>query len=301
MPCYFHDKTKGIFFSVPLEDGVILWQSYLDTYGDSLMLKPINMIRNAVRATRSLGPSSKARRTTCSVKPLGAILVALLMTLSSPVSAQDLQKGYAAAQAGDFATALQEWTPLAEAGDDLAQFLLGLMYDKGEGVPQDYAEAVKWYRLAADQGNASAQYNIGNRYSNGKGVPQDYAEAVKWYRLAADQGVATAQYNLGVMYQQIGQGVPQDYAEAVKWYRLAADQGVASAQNNLGTVYVNGQGVLQDNVMAHMWYNIASANGDDKAGEWRDERAGLMTPADISKAQAMARECMSSGYTKCGY
>ena len=52
------------------------------------MLKPINMIRNAVRATRSLGPSSKARRTTCSVKPLGAILLALLMTLSTQVDAQ---------------------------------------------------------------------------------------------------------------------------------------------------------------------------------------------------------------------
>jgi len=32
------------------------------------------------------------------------------MTLSSPLVAQDFQKGLAAAQAGDFATALQEWT-----------------------------------------------------------------------------------------------------------------------------------------------------------------------------------------------
>jgi len=137
-------------------------------------------------------------------------------------------------------------------------------------------------------------------YGQGQGVPQDDAEAIRWYRLAADQGNASAQYNLGVMYRR-GDGVPQDYAEAIRWYRLAADQGNASAQYNLGIMYGQGQGVLQDNVMAHMWYNIASANGNDKSGEWRDERAGLMTPADISKAQAMARECMSSGYTKCGY
>ena len=285
MPCYFHDKTKGILFSVPLADEFILWQSYLDTYGDSLMLKPINMIRNAVRATRSLGPSSKARRTTCSVKPLGAILVALLMTLSSPVVAQDFT--------------VAQLKPLAEAGNELAQFELGNMYSNGRGVTQDFAEAVKWYRLSADQGYADAQYNLGLMYNNGQGVPQDFAEAVKWWRLAADQGYANAQYNLGLMYNK-GQGVPQDYAEAVKWWRLAADQGVASAQINLGVVYEYGKGVLQDNVMAHMWYNIASANGDDKAGDWRDERAGLMTPADISKAQAMARECMSSDYTKCG-
>jgi uncharacterized protein len=192
------------------------------------------------------------------------ILAAVLSLAFTTVAAQDFQKGLAAYQAGDYATTLQEWIPAAEAGD------------------------------------AVAQYNLGIMYYNGKGVPQDYAEAVKWYRLTADQGDADAQYNLGVMYEK-GQGVPQDYAEAVKWYRLAADQGTANAQNNLGAKYEYGQGVLQDNIMAHMWYNIASANGHGKAAEWRDERAGEMNPADISKAQAMARECMSSGYKKCGY
>ena len=53
--------------------------------------------------------------------------------------------------------------------------------------------------------------------------------------------------------------------------------------------------------MTNMWYNIASANGGEKADERKDKRAGLMTTADVSKAQAMARECMNSNYTKCGY
>ena len=56
------------------------------------------------------------------------ISLAFLMTLSSPVAAQDFQKGLTAHQAGDFATALQEWTPLAEAGDAYAQAILGVMY-----------------------------------------------------------------------------------------------------------------------------------------------------------------------------
>ena len=98
-----------------------------------------------------------------------------------------------------------------------------------------------------------------------------------------------------------GNGVPQDYAEAAKWFRLAAEQGYTDAQFFLGLVYQDGKGVLQDNVMAHMWYNITSANGDAIAGGLRDEIAKEMTSADISKAQAMARECMNSGYTKCGY
>jgi TPR repeat protein len=222
-------------------------------------------------------------------KPIRAInfmVLALLMTLSSPVAARDFT--------------VAELKPLAEEGSELAQAELGNMYAAGRGVPQDYKEAMKWWLLAAEQGYVVAQTNLGIMYNKGQGVPQDYKEAMKWWLLAAEQGYAVAQTNLGIMYNK-GQGVIQDYKEAIKWYRLAAEQGVADAQSNLGVMFEYGHGVLQDNTMAHMWYNIASANGNEKAGGYRDGRAGLMTNADISKAQAMARECMSSGYTKCGY
>ena len=60
---------------------------------------------------------------------------------------------------------------------------------------------MKWYRLAAEQGYADAQNNLGVMYRKGQGVPQDDKTAVKWYRLAAEQGNADAQYNLGLMYR----------------------------------------------------------------------------------------------------
>ena len=93
-------------------------------------------------------------------KILSALAVAVV--LSGAAYAQDLQKGLAAAQAGDYATALQEWRPLAEQGYASAQFNLGTLYDYGQGVPQDYTEAVNWYRKAAEQGYAKAQFNSGN-------------------------------------------------------------------------------------------------------------------------------------------
>ena len=49
------------------------------------------------------------------------------MTLSSPVAAQDFQKGLTAYRAGGFATALQEWTPLAEAGNLISESSYGLL------------------------------------------------------------------------------------------------------------------------------------------------------------------------------
>ena len=129
----------------------------------------------------------------------------------------------------------------------------------------------------------------------------DYQIALQeWRPLAAEQGDASAQFMIGGMYYG-GEGVPQDYAEAVKWYRLAAEQGDASAQNNLALMYYRGQGVLQSNVMAHMWMNISSASGNPKAGELRKALASKMTNADISTAQEMARECMSSNYQNCGW
>ncbi len=126
------------------------------------------------------------------------LIAVLAVSLALPAWA-DFDDGWAAYERGDYATALREWTPLADQGVALAQNNLGGMYREGQGVPQDYAEAVKWYRLAAEQGHASAQYNLGSMYDNGYGVPQDYAEAVKWYRLAAEQGHASAQNNLGGM------------------------------------------------------------------------------------------------------
>ncbi len=192
------------------------------------------------------------------------LAIAFLMALTTSVFSQDFNKGLAAAQTGDFATALQEWRPLAEQGDASAQFNLALMYSNGMGVLQDDAEAAKWYLRAAEQGNASAQNNLGLMYRKGNGVLQDDAEAVKWFRMAAEQGDAQAQTNLGFMYHY-------------------------------------GKGVLKDNTMAHMWYNIGSANGNDLGAENREIVAKEMTSEDISKATALARECMSSNYQKCGY
>ena len=82
----------------------------------------------------------------------------------------------------------------AEQGDVEAQFQLGGMYSRGEGVPEDDREAVKWYRKAAEQEHASAQYNMGVMYHDGEGVPEDYREAMKWYRKAAEQEGASPEY-----------------------------------------------------------------------------------------------------------
>ena len=149
---------------------------------------------------------------------MNAVLVALAVALglTGPVAAGPYEDAEAAYDKGDFATALRLWRPLAEQGDALAQSNLGIMYAKGEGVPQDYAAAVKWYRLAADQGHASAQSNLGAMYDNGQGVPQDYVQAHKWWNLAAVAGDKDAIKSRDLV---AGKMTPAQIAEAQKLAR----------------------------------------------------------------------------------
>ncbi len=94
----------------------------------------------------------------------------------------------AAFERDDYATAVQEWRPLAEQGHAEAQNYLGWMYRWGLGAPMDDAEAVKWYRKAAEQGIAEYMTRLASMYLVGWGVTQDDVQAHMWYDLAAAAG-----------------------------------------------------------------------------------------------------------------
>jgi len=79
----------------------------------------------------------------------------------------------------DFKQAKQCYDKAAELGSAEAQYYLGQMYDRDQGVYQNFITAVSWYRKAADQNHAPAQNQLGVMYRDGKGVHLDLAEAVK--------------------------------------------------------------------------------------------------------------------------
>ena len=73
---------------------------------------------------------------------------------------------------------------MADEGIIGAQFGLGLIYKKGEGVTQDFEESFKWFKLAAEQGDAQSQFHLARMYQDGQGTAQDFVYAYMWFDLA---------------------------------------------------------------------------------------------------------------------
>jgi TPR repeat protein len=111
--------------------------------------------------------------------------VFLVVAWATVAVAASIQEAEFAYDRGDYTQAARLFRPLAEQGIPAAQVNLGMMYAKGQGVPQDYQAALKWYRRAAEQGNGSAQNNLGLMYERGRGVRQDFILAHMWSNIAA--------------------------------------------------------------------------------------------------------------------
>jgi uncharacterized protein len=128
------------------------------------------------------------------------------------------EDAFTAYDRGDYTTAIPIYRMLADQGDPYAQRALGIIYDMGQGVPQDYVEAMKWYRWAADQGDALAQNNLGLLHFNGEGVLQNYIQAHMWLGLAAANALDKEGRDLAVRNRELAASkmTPAEIAEAQK-------------------------------------------------------------------------------------
>ena len=95
--------------------------------------------------------------------------------------------------------------------------------DGAYAASSHYKTFLHWYVIAAESGDRSAQYNLGLIYKKGDGVPRNDKVALKWWTLAAQQGHPKAALNVGVMHER-GDTIPQNIAVAIKWYSLAGAQ-----------------------------------------------------------------------------
>lgn len=210
--------------------------------------------------------------------------IVVLALLTAPAWAGDLTTAAAAWQAEDFAKAYEELKVQAADQDADALFLIGLMHDRGLGVPRNKDEAFFWYRAAAALGHEVSRSAIGSMHLLGSGAPKNNERAAAWFRGAAERGNVVGQYNLAVAFHT-GSGVGRDYERAAHWYRLAAESGLADAQFQLASMQFLGQGIAPDYVDAYYWFTRASEGGREEAAEVRNLLSKLMTDAQIWEAE----------------
>lgn len=152
-------------------------------------------------------------------------------------------------------------------GDPAEQYSIAWKYIESK----HYQQAFEWSHRAAVRGYAPAQALVGIQYERGDGVTRDYRQAAVWYHRAAIQGEQTnAATYLAKLYFR-GLGVPKDMREAAKWFQEGAANGDTFAQTLLGEMYLAGSGVPQDKQQGVMWLKKAAARGERAAQESLDE------------------------------
>jgi TPR repeat protein len=175
-------------------------------------------------------------------------IIGVVWLACSPAQAQlRAADGIAALEAGDAATARDIWQQLAERGDVLAQYNLGVL------TLRSGSDAARWFALAAEQGHLPAQTALAGLLADA----QDWAGAARWYEAAAQQGDAPSAHALGLL---LDRGLWGARADAPRWFRQAATAGHVPAQFALGTVLAE-QGAAE----AATWFARAAEAGHVEA------------------------------------
>lgn len=144
----------------------------------------------------------------------------------------------------------------AEAGDVLAQYLLGNHY-LSKKTSESNKLAVQWLSKAANSGNILAMNDLAIMYNEGLGVKKDQRTAVQLYQKAAINGDRVAMFNLGLHYFY-GAGIEQDYTKALDWFKAAAYRNNMYAQFMLAKSYLIGSGVTRNLKKGKNWLMLVA-------------------------------------------
>lgn len=155
------------------------------------------------------------------MRKFGPIIAAIVIMFFVTRVHADYEDGLDALFKGDYQTAVREFTLAADAGLDLAQYNLAILYYLGRGVEQDMEKAFHLTHAAAQQGHLGAQANLASLYLDGTGVQTDVQRGIDWFSAAGRGGHADSAVTLANMYYD-GNPVERDLVLAHSWASMAA-------------------------------------------------------------------------------
>ena len=217
---------------------------------------------------------------------LQALFVVAISAFASTVALSGFDEGVASYRIGNYNKAFKEWAEAARQGDADAQYNLGCLFVRGEGVPQNRARATEWLQRAADQGDfdAATWLFLSNlltdegrkKFLSMKLKPSDRFRLTfvaklndgKTHRRPcstdATEG-AKIEFSLGLMYETGSGGFSQNDRQAADWYRRASERNLADAQTKLAYLYAAGRGVEQSQIEAERLFRKAAEQGEGVA------------------------------------
>jgi hypothetical protein len=197
---------------------------------------------------------------------------------------QAFQAGVQDLMAGDAQSSVQALTYAADGGQPLAQWKLGRMYARGEGVPRDDVKAYAYFERLVESYNeddpdrpdiaaiSNAFVAVGVYCLNGipnSEIKSDPERALEMFQFAATNfGDSDAQYNLARMYMDGVAGLARNNMRAAQWLALAADKGHHPAQALLGHLLFVGEGVPRQRARGLMWLTLAKTAAQGPKDEW---------------------------------
>ena len=176
----------------------------------------------------------------------------------------------------------------AEAGDALAQGILGEIYLLGNATPEDMTKALYWLRKAIAQGEPTALIMVAYLHRIGRGVEKNLKSAFNYYQRIIQkndddsESLADAHFGIAEMLA-FGEGVERDMKQAIAHLKEAdflgcynadtfiyALQGSYGDQRALGNYYRHGiENVwYSKNVeKAQFWFLKAADQGDSRSAK----------------------------------
>lgn len=107
-----------------------------------------------------------------------------------------------------------------------------ILFDGEKGVPINTEEGFNWLKRAAYFWDAEALFQVGLIYERGQGVPPNPKLASEYYRICAKLEDVRCETNLGMMLWY-GKGIPADQDQAVRLWHRAAHKGAWQGGHNL--------------------------------------------------------------------
>lgn len=261
--------------------------------------------KTEVAAAKPVGAVADDATITTAVTPDSAALPADESAADAALAMANMLDGAGGGVSGD--ELLKALENAAAAGQPMALWRLGTMYENGDGVAKDPVKAFGYFsQIANEHADAAPKsveadivaqsfVKIGEYYSEGlpgAGIPVDRARSRALMLHAATYfGDADAQYRVGEMYLDPKQG--NNPLQGARWLALAAHKGHAPAQAKLGDMLFNGSGIPAQPTEGLMWLTLAHEHAigtpdEDWISDLLNRAMSVATPDERQDAVKMA-------------